>query len=153
MLTTLQSALICLSPGEGFTINIPWNKDKMGDSEYKCAFDSIILPVANQFKPDLIFVAAGFDAATADPLGEYVLTSDMYAYMTQKLASVASVIIALEGGYSARSIGEALICCTKVLKANTDYKVTLDIREPCRRAQQTIKSVIQCQSKYWDLAT
>ena len=44
----------------------------MGNAEYKIAFDRIILPVANQFKPDLILVASGFDAVAADPIGEYI---------------------------------------------------------------------------------
>ena len=42
----------------------------MGNAEYKIAFDRIILPVANQFKPDLILVASGFDAVAADPIGK-----------------------------------------------------------------------------------
>ena len=56
--------------GEGFNVNIPWNKDMMGNPEYKIGFDRIILPIANQFKPDIILVASGFDAVAADPIGE-----------------------------------------------------------------------------------
>lgn len=128
----------------------------MGDAEYKSAFDSIVLPIADQFDPDLILVAAGFDAAVADPLGEYVLTTGMYAYMTEKLTAVGSgkIILVLEGGYSARTIGECLVACTKVLKKDPEHKIQLDIQEPpCRRAQQTIQKVIQCQSKYWNLSS
>ena len=62
-------ALCCYVLGEGFNVNIPWNKDMMGNAEYKIAFDRIILPIANQFKPDLFLVACGFDAVAADPLG------------------------------------------------------------------------------------
>lgn len=60
---------LAFAAGEGFNVNIPWNKDMMGNAEYKIAFDRIILPIANQFKPDLILIACGFDAVAADPIG------------------------------------------------------------------------------------
>ena len=47
----------------------------MGNAEYKIAFDRIILPVANQFKPGLILVASGFDAVAADPIGKNIFFS------------------------------------------------------------------------------
>ncbi|ELU01509.1 hypothetical protein CAPTEDRAFT_173494 [Capitella teleta] len=139
--------------GEGFSINVAWNKDIMGDSEYKRAFDSIVMPAANQFNPDLIIVAAGFDAVVSDPLGDYVLTTDMYAYMTQKLLRIGTgrVILMLEGGYNAHAIGDCLVACTRVLMGDKDQRINLDIKEPCRRALQTIQRVIQCHSKYWKL--
>ena len=34
-----------------------------GDKEYLAAFRSIILPVAKEYKPDIILVSAGFSAA------------------------------------------------------------------------------------------
>lgn len=34
-----------------------------GDKEYLAAFRSIILPVAKEYKPDIILVSAGFAAA------------------------------------------------------------------------------------------
>lgn len=41
----------------------------MGDTEYMSAMQSIILPVAYEFCPELVLVSAGFDAAVGDPLG------------------------------------------------------------------------------------
>ncbi len=64
-----SSMYLAFAAGEGFNVNIPWNKDMMGNAEYKIAFDRIILPIANQFKPDLILIACGFDAVAADPIG------------------------------------------------------------------------------------
>lgn len=31
--------------GEGFTVNVPWNCPRMGDSEYLAAFHQIVLPI------------------------------------------------------------------------------------------------------------
>jgi histone deacetylase 6 len=55
--------------GEGFNVNIPWNKKGMGDMEYAAAFQSIVMPIAYEFDPELVLVSAGFDAAIGDPLG------------------------------------------------------------------------------------
>lgn len=41
----------------------------MGDTEYLAAFQQIIMPIAYQYDPQLVLVAAGFDAAQGDPLG------------------------------------------------------------------------------------
>lgn len=46
--------------GEGTTINIPVPAGA-GDSAYIKAFEDIIIPAADWFKPDLILVSAGFD--------------------------------------------------------------------------------------------
>lgn len=55
--------------GEGYNVNIPWNKKGMGNSEYIAAFQQIVMPIAYQFNPELVLVSAGFDACVGDPLG------------------------------------------------------------------------------------
>jgi histone deacetylase 6 len=47
----------------GTTVNLPIPM-LMGDSEYLEAFDKLLLPIANEFEPDLILISAGFDAVT-----------------------------------------------------------------------------------------
>uniref|UniRef100_A0A8R1IFD2 Histone deacetylase n=1 Tax=Caenorhabditis japonica TaxID=281687 RepID=A0A8R1IFD2_CAEJA len=56
--------------GEGTSVNVPFSGAPMGDSEYQMAFQRVILPVANQFNPDLVLISAGFDAALDDPPNE-----------------------------------------------------------------------------------
>lgn len=46
-----------------------WFQSGMGDAEYLAAFTQVVLPVAYQFNPQLVLVAAGFDAGRGDPLG------------------------------------------------------------------------------------
>ncbi|KAJ1843108.1 Histone deacetylase hda1, partial [Coemansia sp. RSA 2708] len=68
--------------GEGYNINIPWITAGVGDGDYIYAFKRLILPVAKQFRPDMIIVASGFDAAVCDPIGECNVTPECYACMT-----------------------------------------------------------------------
>lgn len=55
--------------GEGFTINVPWAMGSMGDSDYMAAFTHVFLPIGYEYRPDLIIVSAGYDAAKDDPMG------------------------------------------------------------------------------------
>ena len=49
-------------------INIPWSGGPMGDKEYLAAFFNVILPIAYNFSPELVFVSAGFDAAQGNQI-------------------------------------------------------------------------------------
>jgi histone deacetylase 6 len=44
----------------------------ISDGDYLTAWHMLVLPVATEFRPDLILVSAGFDAADKDPLGEFL---------------------------------------------------------------------------------
>jgi histone deacetylase 6 len=86
--------------GKGFTVNVPWNQPTAGDAEYVAAFLRVVMPVAYQFNPDLVFISAGFDAAIGDPLGGFNVSPNGFAQMTKMLSYLADgkVIMALEVG-------------------------------------------------------
>ena len=44
-----------------------------------------VLPTLQRFKPDLIVLSAGFDAHSADPLGEVSLASEDFEWVTREL--------------------------------------------------------------------
>lgn len=121
-------------PGKGFNVNIPFNGRKMGNSEYLVAFQSIVLPIAYEFNPQLVLVSAGFDAAKGDPLGGYRLSPAIYGHMTQvmlkscfqtsKLTSKIQgllglaegrVVVCLEGGYCLPAISECMLQCARAI--------------------------------------
>ena len=58
--------------GKGTTVNVGWNTrghTRPGDAEYLTVWREILLPIGREFDPDLVIIAAGFDAAEGDPLG------------------------------------------------------------------------------------
>lgn len=68
--------------GAGTNINIGWNTRghaKPGDAEYLAAWRDVVMPVAREYAPDLVLVAAGFDAAEGDPLGQCHMSPNCYA--------------------------------------------------------------------------
>lgn len=137
--------------GEGFNVNIPFNGRKMGDSEYLLAFQSLVLPIAYQFQPELVLVSAGFDAADGDPLGGYKVSPAMYGYMTQGLLSLAQgrLVVALEGGYCLPVIAEAVLQCARAMLGDPLPGLSLQTEEIKQSAVETVRNVIKAQAPYW----
>lgn len=87
------------------TINIPLPPGS-GNGAYDYAFDRVIIPAIDRFKPDIILVSSGFDASFCDPLGRQMLSSESYASFTSKLIACADrncagkIVFSHEGGYS-----------------------------------------------------
>ena len=53
--------------GLGRNVNVALNEAGLGDSDYLAIFHQLLLPAAYEFKPELVLVCAGFDAAFGDP--------------------------------------------------------------------------------------
>jgi histone deacetylase 4/5 len=107
--------------GLGFNINVPLPGRQLGDHEYMQIFETVLLPVARAWQPDLIVVSAGFDAALGDPLGALEVTPACYAWMTHALLQVSNgkVVVALEGGYNTDAISQSYANCVHVLLGDT----------------------------------
>jgi len=96
-----------------------------GDAEYIEMFDTIIKPLATEFKPDITIVAAGFDSGAGDECG-YLITPDGYAYLTNELMELKSTfgktVIVLEGGYNIPAISMGMEACIGALLGIVDLK-------------------------------
>lgn len=121
----------------------------MGDAEYLSAFYQVVMPIAYQFNPQLVLVAAGFDAAMGDPLGGCKITPEGYGQMTHLLSSLAQgrVAILLEGGYNLESISHSMTMCAKALLG--DPLPSPRIESLNQIAVSTIKRVINHLRPYW----
>ena len=99
--------------GEGFTVNVPLTAHG-GDGVYAAAFDQVLLPIAEAYKPELVLVSAGFDAAIRDQLAQMEVSADAFGWMARKLAAVAAasakgrIALVLEGGYDLVSLESGL---------------------------------------------
>jgi acetoin utilization deacetylase AcuC-like enzyme len=117
MASTFQRALYPYSGddplGENMVnIGLPAGSD--GDA-LRDAVETHWLPALQAFKPQLIYISAGFDAHRADELASLRWVEDDYAWVTQRLIEVADahcdgrIVSTLEGGYDlqalARSVG------------------------------------------------
>jgi len=94
-------------------INVPLPVNADG-KQYQQAFDHEFLPALNRFKPDIIYVSAGFDAHVDDPLAGMHLINEDYAWITTFIKQVAKqhaqgrIVSLLEGGYHLHALAQAV---------------------------------------------
>jgi acetoin utilization deacetylase AcuC-like enzyme len=79
------------------------------------------IPRLEEFKPQMIFISAGFDAHRDDDLGQMGLVEQDYAWITQRLKDVAArhskgrIVSSLEGGYNLRALARSVEAHIRVL--------------------------------------
>ncbi|MEI6986197.1 MAG: histone deacetylase family protein [Rhodospirillaceae bacterium] len=77
-----------------------------GSPEFRHALTKTVLPAIDAFAPEMIFISAGFDGHSRDPLAALHLTESDYAWATRKLGEIARkhcasrIVSTLEGGYN-----------------------------------------------------
>jgi len=135
--------------GLGYNIHVAWNQGKMGDSEYLCAMDHLLLPIMKEYQPELILVSAGFDSGLNDPLGRCCITPQGYAHMTKTLMSYANgnVVLVLEGGYNLKTISNSMAACVSTLLG--DPVSNLDLHSPHPSAVLSISNTLHALQKHW----
>lgn len=89
-----------------------------GGDEFRAAVENEWTPRLREFKPEMIFISAGFDAHYEDDMGGLKLLEPDYAWCTTQLKNLAAemcnkrIVSMLEGGYVlsslARSVGAHL---------------------------------------------
>ncbi len=100
-------------PGEGFTLNCPMGAGSV-EKDYLDAFQTHICPALNSFRPELLFISAGFDAHKDDPLAGINLTDDSFARMSDLVLDVTRescegrVVSVLEGGYNVQALARSV---------------------------------------------
>lgn len=97
--------------GAGYTMNIPLTRE-MTDDDMVHLYARTLLPVISGYRPQLIMVAAGFDAHADDPVGRCRFSEYLYGRLTRLLmdareaagAAALPLFFTLEGGYDPRSL-------------------------------------------------
>uniref|UniRef100_A0A671VZP1 Histone deacetylase n=1 Tax=Sparus aurata TaxID=8175 RepID=A0A671VZP1_SPAAU len=144
--------------GVGFNVNMAFTgglEPPMGDADYLAAFRTVVMPIANEFAPDVVLVSSGFDAVDghASPLGGYKLTAKCFGYLTRQLMSLAGgrVVLALEGGHDLTAICDASEACVSALLGNELDPIPDEVlqQRPNANAVHSMEKVIEAHSKYW----
>ncbi|XP_078786516.1 histone deacetylase 4 isoform X2 [Oryzias latipes] len=145
-------------PGVGFNVNVAFTgglDPPMGDAEYLAAFRSVVMPIANEFAPDIVLVSSGFDAVEGHPppLGGYTLTSKCFGYLTKQLMTLAGgrLVLALEGGHDLTAICDASEACVAALLGQELDPLPKSVLEqrPNANAVRSLEKVIETHCKYW----
>jgi acetoin utilization deacetylase AcuC-like enzyme len=114
--------------GKGFNINVPLPPGS-GREPYIATFERVVAPALRRFKPELIYVASGFDGSIYDPLGRMMLTATTYRRLTQIMLELAAelcggrMVLSHEGGYSAAYVP---YCGVAVMEELSGRKGSID---------------------------
>jgi acetoin utilization deacetylase AcuC-like enzyme len=103
--------------GAGYTVNLPMEAGAT-DADYDLVYREAVVPVLEQYRPQLLLVSSGFDAHERDPLAGMRMTTEGYARLTARLLQVADTycegraVFVTEGGYDTGALAE---CCQRVI--------------------------------------
>ena len=107
----------------GLTVNVPLPTGGTGDVA-RAAFEELIAPAVEAFRPDWVLISAGFDAHRSDPLAGLEWSSGDYAALASIAAGWAPgpgrVIAFLEGGYDLDALSRSAGATVGAL-AGTSY--------------------------------
>ena len=94
-------------------INVPLPYGADG-TVFRKAVTDIWLPALDKFKPEMIFVSAGFDAHRDDEMAQLQLIDEDYVWITQQIKAIANkyahgrIVSVLEGGYELNALGRCV---------------------------------------------
>ena len=141
--------------GRGYTLNIPL-RGGQGDVDYIKLFQEIIIPVADEYKPQFILISAGYDPYHRDPLGAMQVTPEGFSALTALLMDCAGrhcngrILAVLEGGYHLDGITESV---KKTLLTFIDDHGAIQhhagIEKPLLETATVIKMVKRAHSEFW----
>jgi len=108
--------------GVGNILNAPLGPGS-GSREFRAAYERLVLPALDDFRPDFLLISAGFDAHRADPLSTLELVEDDFAWVTRELMAVARrhcgdrIVSTLEGGYDLEALAASAVAHVRELMA------------------------------------
>jgi acetoin utilization deacetylase AcuC-like enzyme len=115
MCSTFQHPLYPFKAGAsipGHIVNVPLPAGANG-TMFRQAVTEAWLPSLEAFRPQMIFISAGFDAHREDPLANLALVEADYLWVTKQLMHIASshaqdrIVSTLEGGYALSALGRS----------------------------------------------
>ena len=89
----------------GRIVNLPLPA-RAGDAAFARIAEEVLIPLVERFKPEMMFVSAGFDSHWDDPLAELGLSSAGYYAYARRLVELSGdycsgkIVFVLEGGYN-----------------------------------------------------
>ena len=88
---------------------------------FRAAVAKHFLTALNVFRPQMVFVSAGFDSHREDEMAELELVEDDYTWITREIKKVAAahaggrLVSVLEGGYQLHALGRSATAHIRVL--------------------------------------
>ena len=92
-----------------------------GSQGFREAVETVWLPALERFRPEMIFISAGFDAHVEDDMAMLRFTESDYGWVTTQLKAIADryaqgrIVSVLEGGYALSALGRSAVMHLRAL--------------------------------------
>jgi len=148
---------------DGYNVNIPLPAGT-GNAGYMHAFESIVGPIVDEFKPELIIVSAGQDPSFFDPLARMMVTANGFYRFAEFMKNLAEkhcdgrLVLCHEGGYSAAYVP---FCSLAIVEAMSE--INTPVEDPFMEGFgapvdtlfpheiEAVQKVIDHQSQFWKI--
>jgi len=150
-------------PGTGWIDDAPKAKQRIvnvplpafaGDQIIERVADEILQPMVEAFKPEMIFVSAGFDAHWSDPLTSLGFSSAGFYNISKRLVELAGehcggkIVFVLEGGYNPTNVANGVGAVFPALAGNGPALSGaegpgFDAGDPCPRGEPDFESRLE----------
>ena len=139
--------------GAGYNINVPLPAGA-NDADYVYVFNKLLVPVALQFKPDIILVSAGQDGHVNDPLSSMELTTAGYGKLASIVKGLADstcgrTVLVLEGGYNLEALAESVFEIIMGFDEEMDVPISEDA-DVAKAVKKRVEEVMAVQGNCWD---
>ncbi len=107
---------------EGHLINVPLAAGTRS-ADFRAAIEASWLPQLHAFRPQMVFISAGFDCHAEEELADLQLAEPDYVWLTQAAMDIADryaegrIVSVLEGGYSLHALGRSVAAHVRTLMA------------------------------------
>jgi len=104
----------------GHIVNVPL-PDGCDGQLYRDRFNALVMPELDTFKPQFVFISAGFDAHRKDPLAGLNLEAEDFGWITRQVLDIADrhaggmLVSTLEGGYDLDALAQSASAHVKAL--------------------------------------
>ena len=146
--------------GEGYNVNVPL-PPRTGDATYLYALDEVFVPMAEEFKPDIIIANGGSDSHFADILGNLSLTVKGFFELSQLTRKTAEklcdgkLVLIPGSGYNPK----VLPACWYALVAGAVGLEKIRAEDPCpppreplgcrKTVEKTLDELKRLLRKHW----
>jgi acetoin utilization protein AcuC len=147
-------------PGEGYNVNVPLPPGT-GDNTYLYALNQLFVPLAEEFKPEIIVANGGSDSHFADTLGDLSLTVRGFFDVSRLIREVADnichgkLVLIPGSGYNPK----VLPPCWYALVAGVIGLKEINVKDPydppeeppqCRRnVEKTVDELKRLLRRHW----
>ncbi len=139
-------------PGTGWIDDAPHARKRIvnvplpayaGDRAFARIAEEIVRPMCESFRPQMLFVSAGFDAHWNDPLTSLGVSTEGFFQISKRLVELAvehcdgRIVFVLEGGYDPQNLATG---AAAVFSALTSSKSEFEAKDASPRAEPEIES-------------